>query len=223
MIETGASGVELSIVKVADSFSLQDGDSLIIINNDGTDPINGTFKNLPEGAILSSNFLGTGLTAKISYKGLTGNDNDVVLTLSPGFPWHNDANPFDTVGSGTITPDGQVVPGDALAVINYINAFGPGPVPDGAALGLPFGFLDTTGGPNGTGDNNIAPADALEIINAINAGQGGEGEANREGEAPAEPLAATAGLSSSASRPAGDELLTLLALDIANHSSRRKK
>ena len=52
-------------------------DSFTIINNDGADPVSGTFDGLPEGAVVS-NFLGLGRQATISYVG--GDGNDVVLT-----------------------------------------------------------------------------------------------------------------------------------------------
>ena len=49
--------------------------------------------------------------------------------------------------------DGQIVAGDALAVINYLNSFGAGPVPTDAQPGQPFGYLDvdrTTTSPRST-------------------------------------------------------------------------
>lgn len=54
------------------------GQTFVIVKNDGTDAINGTFTGLPEGATIA-NFLGSGLAAAISYVGGTG--NDVVLTV----------------------------------------------------------------------------------------------------------------------------------------------
>src|SRR5262249_16001292 len=49
---------------------LNSGDRLVIINNDGTDAVQGTlFHGLAEGAILSTNFLGSGLIARITYQG----------------------------------------------------------------------------------------------------------------------------------------------------------
>ncbi|HEV8431800.1 MAG TPA: Ig-like domain-containing protein [Thermoanaerobaculia bacterium] len=52
------------------------GQSFLIIDKDGTDPINGTFTNLPEGAgVQSGNFL-----FRVSYIG--GDGNDVVLTTA---------------------------------------------------------------------------------------------------------------------------------------------
>ena len=64
------------------------GDSFTILRNDGTDPVNGTFLNAPEGAI----FGGALNTAfRISYQG--GDGNDVVITRV------NRAN-FDFDGDG---------------------------------------------------------------------------------------------------------------------------
>ncbi len=48
---------------------------LVIIDNDGTDPVSGTFNNLAEGALVTSN----GVSFRISYVGGTGND----VTLTP--------------------------------------------------------------------------------------------------------------------------------------------
>src|SRR5262249_31014926 len=93
---TTSAGAALDIIKFGTA-ALNDGDELVIINNDGNDPVQGTFKDMPEGTNLGSNFLGTGLTAKITYVG--GDGNDVSIKLSPGslFPWHNDVHKLDTV------------------------------------------------------------------------------------------------------------------------------
>src|SRR5689334_15201179 len=78
-------------------------------------------------------------------------------------PWRNTVNPLDA------DHDGHIVAGDALAVINYVNAFGSLEVASNAAIGQSFGFLDTDG------DNHVSPGDALIVINTVNAGLGGEG------------------------------------------------
>jgi hypothetical protein len=83
--------------------------------------------------------------------------------------WHLAAKPND------INNDGHVAPGDALSIINYINAGFPTAVPADATLGKPYGFLDVDG------DDFVSPGDALAVINTINAGQGGEGEGSRQG------------------------------------------
>jgi hypothetical protein len=117
--------------------------------------------------------------------------------------WHNDAQPLDVTGPDG-QPDGHIVAEDALAIINYINAFGAGAVPANAQIARPFGFLDTSGGINDVGDDFIAPADALAVINAINAGLGGEGES---GDGASLPL---------------NDLLSLLAIDVASQFKRRR-
>ena len=171
------SGEAMLNVSKSSTLILADGNQLVIIANDGADAVTGTFKNLPEGANLGSNFLGTGLTATISYVGGTG--NDVSIEVSPGslLPWHNEAKALDVNGGRNNAPDDHVVAGDALAVINYLNAFGSGAVPASAVLGLPFGFLDTDE------DNFVTAADALDVINFLNAGLGGEGEGGGYGVA----------------------------------------
>ena len=55
------------------------GAQFVVINNDGTDPVVGTFGGLPEGAT----YIGQGLSYSLSYKGGTG--NDVVLTAPSPF------------------------------------------------------------------------------------------------------------------------------------------
>ena len=54
------------------------GDVFTIVQNDGTDAIEGTFAGLPEAASIT-NFLGSGLNAFISYVG--GDGNDVVISV----------------------------------------------------------------------------------------------------------------------------------------------
>ena len=49
-----------------------------IVDNDGADPVSGIFLGLPEGATVSTDFLGSGQAATISYIG--GDGNDVVIT-----------------------------------------------------------------------------------------------------------------------------------------------
>ncbi len=56
---------------------------LIIVNNDGTDPIVGTFSGLPEGAVVDA---GNGKTFRITYAGGTG--NDVALNAQAGSTYY---------------------------------------------------------------------------------------------------------------------------------------
>jgi hypothetical protein len=116
------------------------------------------------------------------------------ITITKPHPKHNTALALD------VTNDSFRVPEDALAVINFINAFGPTVVPLDAPIGPPF--LDTTG------DDNIAPDDALAIINHINA-FGPDTEA--EGESSGDSLII-----------GNEDLMGLLALDVAAQSRRRR-
>lgn len=54
------------------------GDSFVIVDNDGADPVAGTFAGLPEGATITG-FLGSGLSGTVTYSG--GSGNDVVLRV----------------------------------------------------------------------------------------------------------------------------------------------
>ena len=114
-------------------------------------------------------------------------------------------------------PDGAVVAGDALAIINYINAFGAGRVPANAPIGPPYyDTVDSTAAP--AGDDFVAPGDALAIINFINAfGPGISGPAG-EGEG----QATLAGIESTASQPSMPGVIALLALDVASQPKRRR-
>jgi hypothetical protein len=56
-------------------------EQFIIVNNDGADPIVGTFNSLPQGTVIP-NFLGSAQSARITYTGGDGNDA-VVIVNSP--------------------------------------------------------------------------------------------------------------------------------------------
>ncbi len=57
-----------------------DNDELVIVDNDGTgDAVTGTFDSLTEGATVSTDFGGTGKTARITYAGGDGNDVAIVV------------------------------------------------------------------------------------------------------------------------------------------------
>jgi|GEM_PF-2772485 len=73
------SNVVLS-VSAWDGYAPSGGEDFVLIANDGADAVSGTFMGLAEGATFSSNFLGSGLAASISYQG--GDGNDVVLTVA---------------------------------------------------------------------------------------------------------------------------------------------
>ena len=87
-------GGSILSVDLNGSFKPTNGVSFLIIDNDGTDAIVGTFAGLPEGAV----FGGDGLPFQITYVGGTG--NDVVLTRV--------GTPASTLSSVTKLSNGQV-------------------------------------------------------------------------------------------------------------------
>lgn len=118
--------------------------------------------------------------------------------------WQNSLSPLDASG------DGHVAPNDALAVINYINAYGAGPVPSSALLVAPYYDVN--------GDNFVAASDVLDIINHLNAfGSATSRDAASSGDM---------GEGESSATDRGDhwdeEWITLLAMDVAGQTKRRR-
>jgi hypothetical protein len=77
-------------------------------------------------------------------------------------PWYNAARPLD------VNNDQLISAIDVLLVINYLNAFGSGPLPSSRPLDT--GFLDTND------DKVVSALDVLLIINFLNSDSLGEGE-----------------------------------------------
>ena len=71
---TGAVTLSGGPLAVTTGFTAASGATFTILNNDGSDPVNGTFAGLAEGALVTTG----GQTFRISYAGGTG--NDVTLT-----------------------------------------------------------------------------------------------------------------------------------------------
>jgi VCBS repeat-containing protein len=80
-------------------------------------------------------------------------------------PYQNPVNAFDVNGDGFVSPI------DSLILINHINTFGPGPVPE---AGDPPPFLDPSG------NNAVTAEDILLVVTELNrlaaVGPSGEGE-----------------------------------------------
>jgi autotransporter-associated beta strand protein len=108
-----------------------DAEALVILNNDGSDPIVGTFKdaagnNLAEGSAVVLN----GLTFRISYRGVDGTGNDVVLRRpsAPNFPpMIVDAALTPAIDEGDVaTLSGQLVDPDLGDTITLTVSWGDG-------------------------------------------------------------------------------------------------
>ena len=137
------------------------GQSFVIVNNDGADPIVGKFNGLTEGARIT-HFLGSGFDANISYTG--GSGNDVVLTVvapeSDGVadeienvaPNHGDGNSdgiSDSQQSNVASlPNSSTASyvtlesptGTSLADVEAVANPSPADAPEGVIF--PIGFLD---------------------------------------------------------------------------------
>jgi len=74
--------------------------------------------------------------------------------------WHNIVNPSDVDADNTVSPL------DVLAIVNYLNLIGSGPV----TADKPPTFLDVDS------DNSVSPLDALIVINYLNSHRNGQGE-----------------------------------------------
>lgn len=70
-------------VAIVNSFAPVAGQKYVIVNNDGTDAVTGTFAGLAEGATFA---VGTGGVFRISYVGGTGNDIELTVVTAPTVP-----------------------------------------------------------------------------------------------------------------------------------------
>ena len=149
------------------------GVEIVVIDNDGVDPVSGTFAGLAEGA---TTMVGGTFPAKISYVGGTG--NDVTLFLAPTFNWDAGAAPtaswsnatnwspdvapqgsqvpdetlvFGGLGSGLLTPNNDLAAGK---IFNDIQVTFPGYTLSGNAIVLDQGIAATN--VSGTTNYNIA-------------------------------------------------------------------
>ena len=120
------------------------------------------------------------------------------INIAKLHPEHNAIQPMDVNG------DKQVAAGDALNIINFINAFGSSPsnkenVPLSA-------YLDVNG------DGFISPNDALDVINYLNA----------FGSSGGTTLSAAAATQPSAASQPSEDLIALLALDPGQQAKPRR-
>ncbi|MEX0716717.1 MAG: autotransporter-associated beta strand repeat-containing protein [Planctomycetaceae bacterium] len=78
-VSLGGAALELHFDTAAAGFLPAAGESYIIIRNDGGDPVSGQFDGYDEGAIVGTDFGGSGLVARITYAGGDGNDVAIVV------------------------------------------------------------------------------------------------------------------------------------------------
>jgi hypothetical protein len=85
------------------------------------------------------------------------------INIEKPHPWHNVSLPFDVTGDGLVTA------ADAERVIDYVNAFGAGNIPNENQPNLTSTFYVDTIAPF----NYVYAGDALDVINFVNAFLGG--------------------------------------------------
>jgi hypothetical protein len=124
----------------------------------------------------------------------------------PTFLWHRFENQVDVRDGPNNQPDGHVVADDVIAIINYINAKGSGPIPANAAVGIPFGFLDTE-----KDNKKLVASDVIAVINFINAHP-----CVSEAEA-------ASSFAASPANPSVDEILLLIATNTARQGRRTRR
>ncbi len=104
---------------------------------------------------------------KVSDGTVTTEAHLVTIEMLTDYLWFNGASP------GDVNDDGQLVPMDALSVINRLNAGEGGALPLQRENGMQAPFWDASR------DNMFSSIDALVVINELNASSG---EAEAEGE-----------------------------------------
>ncbi|MBL99490.1 MAG: hypothetical protein CMM06_07320 [Rhodopirellula sp.] len=105
---------------------------------------------------------------KVTDGTVTTDAYQVTIEMVTDYLWFNGSSP------GDINDDGQLVPMDALSVINRLNAGEGGALPTEREHGMQAPFWDASR------DNQFSPLDALVVINELNTFL--EGEAQAEGE-----------------------------------------
>ena len=123
----------------------------------------------------------------------------VTIDFAQRFQWHNSELAAD------VDKDGEASPGDALFIINLLNAVGDGPLVGLSADTEPEAFIDVEA------DNYLAPGDALSVINFINS------------QPSPSPLSMSAPSTAAQSQPRPAEIDMALLIMLLESSSERAK
>jgi dockerin type I repeat protein len=164
------------------------------------DPMTGdlTFRPVPNvvgSAVVTLQLMDNGGTDNGGVK--TSQTQTFTIEITKTHVWHNAVKAEDVNG------DNQIAPNDLTALISFLNGFGATDVPKDGRGGGPYGDVDA--------DGVVAPKDLSRVIIYLNSFGAGEGESSS--------LAAT---TSAAAVPSTDDVLGLLAADVAVQSTRRR-
>lgn len=135
-------------------------DEIILIDNQGSNPVMGTFAGLSEGAVIANGFLGTTFTASITYVGGTGNDVAIELIDTPQYDFSLanytvlETDAATTTSTVTVLRSGNTSNASSVDVVltgntAEANDFVPGPLTVGFAPGetmkaVPIGIVGDT-------------------------------------------------------------------------------
>ena len=147
------------------------GQTFTIINNDDTDAITGIFNGLAEGATITTNFLGSGLTAKISYAGGSNSNDGVITTFdvtAPAAPSITGSTPTSPGMSTTPTIDGTAEASSTVKLYTASDCTG-GIAGMGTATGGNFA-IGVTVGANSTTTFYATATDASSNVSACSTG-----------------------------------------------------
>ncbi|HEX8203359.1 MAG TPA: Calx-beta domain-containing protein, partial [Isosphaeraceae bacterium] len=145
---------------------------LILIQNDGTDPVVGTFGGLPEGASVTVGaFKGT-----ISYVG--GDGNDVVVNVVPTVTLSLSGSPLAENGVATVTATlSDVAPEDVTVDLGFTGTATPGSdyAPSATSIVIPAGSLSASITLTAIDDNVDEPdetfvVDIVGVTNGVESG-----------------------------------------------------
>jgi hypothetical protein len=136
------------------AFQAAVGDTFVIIKNDNTDPVNGTFLNLPEGAVFADQI---GIPFQITYLG--GDGNDVAITR------------IQSSVSGTITY-GNAIGSPTPRFVSSVFLTGSGSVPVSAFSSFPDGTYTLAG--FGSGAYTVTPSKTGGINGSISSFDAGK-------------------------------------------------
>src|SRR5262249_1715326 len=115
---SGFANLDLSM---SSGFTPSLGQVFVLIDNDGSDPVTGTFNGLPEGTLVTLN----GVQFQLSYQGGDGNDGVLICTLVPR-TWTGAVNGLwseagNWIGGVPQAGDPLIFPGGGAANRNMTN------------------------------------------------------------------------------------------------------
>jgi hypothetical protein len=153
----GDNGLGVTLAADFGSFVPAPGTIFTLIRNDGSNPVQGTFKGLPEGALVTTI---NGVAVRVSYQG--GDGNDVILAYAGPLVYNSAGGDLTLRKNG---PELQLLAGTAvvdsrpLVSVNSVTINGEDHVDNHLTVDYAFGGYFTTDvtfhGGSGGGDNGL--------------------------------------------------------------------